>query len=68
MTPERQQYYNDEFDKLNKEREHAKGEGYSQLQTDVNNGKAATNAAYSGYMMYNQKIRETHEKETNVKT
>ena len=68
MTPERQQYYNDEFDKLNKEREQAKGEGYSQLQTDVNNGKAAATAAYTGYMMYNQKIHETYEAEQRVKT
>ena len=68
MTPERQQYYNDEFDKLNKEREQAKGEGYSQLQTDVNNGKATATAAYTGYMMYNQKIHETYEAEQRVKT
>lgn len=35
MTPERQKYYNDEFDKLNQEKLDVRGEDYDQLQMDV---------------------------------
>ena len=35
MTPERQQYYDNEFNKLNQEELDVRGEGYDQLQMDV---------------------------------
>ena len=38
MTPERQQYYDNEFNKLNQEKRDARGEDYDQLQMDVYNG------------------------------
>ena len=35
MSPERQKYYNDEFNKLNQEKLDVRGEDYDQLQMDV---------------------------------
>lgn len=52
MTQERQQYYFNEFDKLNQEKPEARCEDYDQLQMDVYNGNLEADAVYSSYEPY----------------
>ena len=59
MTPERQQYYDNEFNKLNQEKRDARGEDYDQLQMDVYNGNLEADAAYSSFYSYEERANDT---------
>ena len=59
MTPERQQYYDNEFNKLNQEKRDARGEDYDQLQMDVYNGNLEADTAYSSFYSYEERANDT---------
>lgn len=66
MTSERQQYYNEEFEKLDKERQKARGSDYNQLDMEVHNGKIDAEAAYKSHLLYQDKYNETYKKEEEL--